>query len=311
MKLRLVFICFFLTSYIFAQGEWTSEDILVTNDSIQLPGTLTYDTAVNKQPLIIFVPGSGNPDRNGNQPQFSVNGNYIKQFNDALNAEGIALFRYDKRNVTASNLKHLLEHFEFNDLVTDVTAIIDKFKEDNRFSSICLVGHSQGSLVAMLAVNEHVDKYVSLAGLSETADKTIIRQIKAQSEALSKVAASHIDELKNTGTIAEVNPMLVTLFAKPNQPFLSSYFNNDPTDIIKTLKVPILIINGTKDLQVTEEDARNLHRSQPNSKLVLIENMNHVLKTIEKDEDNLASYSSPDYELSEELVSTIAEFIKQ
>lgn len=39
--------------------------------------------------------------------------------------------------------------------------------------------------------------------------------------------------------------------------------------------------------------------------------MNHVLKIIEKDENNFASYSSPDYKLSEELVTTIEAFIKQ
>ena len=74
--------------------------------------------------------------------------------------------------------------------------------------------------------------------------------------------------------------------------------------------MPILILNGTKDLQVTVEDANNLHNAQPNSELVIIENMNHVLKTIEKDEDNLTSYSSPDFPLSSELISAIENFIK-
>ncbi len=311
MIFRILLLSVVFSVSAFAQGKWTAEDILVTNDSIKLPGTLTYDKSVEQQPLVIFVPGSGNPDRNGNQPQFGVNGNYIKQLSEALNAQDIAFFRYDKRNVTTSNIKHILKSYEFGDLVKDVSAIIEQFKDDKRFKSITLIGHSQGSLVAMLAVNHNIDKYISLAGLGESADKTIVRQLKAQSEAYAEIAEAHIDELKTTGTIKEVNPMLASLFAKPNHQFLSSYFLVDPTEMIKKLKIPILIINGTKDLQVTEDDAKNLHQANPNSELVLIDNMNHVLKIIEKDEDNLASYSSPDFKLSDTLVTTIESFIKQ
>ena len=311
MIYRFILLFLFISSSVFAQGEWIAEDILVTNDSIKLPGTLTYDKSEKQQPLIIFVPGSGNPDRNGNQPQFGVNGNYIKQLSEALNKKGIAFFRYDKRNVTSSNIQHILKSYEFQDLVKDVNSIINNFKNDKRFNQITLVGHSQGSLVAMMAANEHVDNYISLAGLGETADKAIIRQLKAQSKDYAKIAATHIDELKSTGTIKEVNPMLASLFAKPNHQFMSSYINLDPNEEIKKLTIPILIINGTKDLQVTEVDAKNLHKSQPNSELIIIDNMNHVLKNIENNDDNLASYSSPDFKLSEELVTAIETFVKK
>ena len=82
-----------------------------------------------------------------------------------------------------------------------------------------MVGHSQGSLVAMLATNEQVDKYVSLAGLGETVDKAMIRQVTAQSEVLGAKTAEHFKELKETGDIKNVDPMLLSLFAKPNLPF--------------------------------------------------------------------------------------------
>lgn len=311
MKLKLFVATFFCFSLLHAQDNFISEDILVMNDSIQLPGTLTYHPELKEQPLLIFVSGSGNPDRNGNQPQFGVNGNYIKQFSEAMNQKGIAFFRYDKRNVTTSNIKFIMESYEFQDLVKDVSAIIDQFKDDKRFSSITLIGHSQGSLVAMMATNEHIDKYISLAGLGESVDKTIIRQYNAQSPELAKVVAAHIDELKSTGTIEDINPMLMGMFAKQNHQFLKSYLKLDPTEEIKTLEIPILVINGTKDVQVEVKDAENLHNANPDSKLVIIDNMNHVLKVIEKDENNLASYMSPDFPLSEELVTTVENFIKK
>lgn len=311
MKLKLYIIALLCFSVMQAQKDLISEDILIQNDSIKLPGTLSYNANLAKQPLIIFIPGSGNPDRNGNQPQFGVNGNYIKQFSEALNNKGFAFFRYDKRNVTASNIKHIMKSYVFKDLVEDTRAIIDTFKDDERFSSLTLIGHSQGSLVAMMAATQDVDKYISLAGIGESVDKTLFRQYNAQSPDLAKIVQSHIDELTATGTIKEINPMLMGLFAEPNHQFLSSYLKLDPTVEIQKLNIPVLIINGTKDIQVQVKDAENLHNAFPSSELVIIDNMNHVLKDIEKDEDNLASYSSPDFMLSEKLVNVVETFIKQ
>ncbi len=312
MKFKLLLACIVISFYGIAQNTFTSEDLLIMNDSIQLPGTLTYHADVKQQPLLIFVSGSGNPDRNGNQPQYGVNGNYIKQFAEAMTNKGIAFFRFDKRNVTPSNIKHILKSYEFNDLVEDVKAVIKNFKNDERFSSINVIGHSQGSLVAMMAINNNdINKYISLAGLGESVDKTLIRQYNGQNPELAKIVKTHIDELKNTGSIKEINPMLMGLFAKQNHQFLSSYLKLDPIEEIKKLHIPILIINGTKDIQVEEKDAENLHKANPKSELVIIDNMNHVLKTIEKDEDNMASYMSPDFKLSEELIEVVERFIKK
>lgn len=304
-------IILFITSISAAQSEIISEDFLLMNDSIQLPGTLTYNKELKQQPLIIFVQGSGNPDRNGNQPAFGVNINYIKLLRDKLNKNGFAFYSYDKRNVTPSNIKHILKSFVFKDLADDAKKAIENFESDERFNQIIIIGHSQGSLVAMLAANENVDKYISLAGLSESVDKAITRQVTGQSKVLGEVTARHFKELSETGKIKEVNPQLLSIFAKPNLPFFKSYLKYDPKEEINKLNMPCLIINGTKDIQVEIEDAKKLHKAKPEAQLSIIENMNHVLKIITKDEDNLKSYSSPDFPLSEELVNVITEFIKK
>ncbi|WP_299524388.1 alpha/beta hydrolase [Winogradskyella sp.] len=304
----LVFICFLSG---IAQSETTTEEFLLMNDSIQLPGTLTYNKNLEQQPLVIFVQGSGNPDRNGNQTALGVNANYIKALRDSLNKNNIAFYSYDKRNVTKANIPILINHFVFEDLVADVRTVIDSFKSDKRFNSITLLGHSQGSLVAMLAVSDDIDKYISLAGLGESVDNAITRQISAQSESLGQTTKDHFKELKSTGKIKEVNPMLLSIFAEANLDFLKSYMEYQPTNEISKLKIPTLIINGTKDIQVTVKDAEALHKANPSSKLVIIENMNHVLKTIEKDSDNLTSYSKADFPLSQELITVITKFITQ
>jgi pimeloyl-ACP methyl ester carboxylesterase len=311
MKNIVYFLIWLITNSIVAQVVITSEDVLIMNDSIKLPGTLTFDSALKKQPLVIFIHGSGNVDRNGNQGQLAK-GNYIKQLSDSLTQKGIAFYRYDKRTSNPDNFKFIMSELVFDKFVEDAVLTIDKFKDDKRFSSITLIGHSQGSLIAMLASKENVTKYISLAGPGEAIDKTIIKQVRTQNgDSLANIVSNHFKELNETGTIVNVDPNLISLFNKPNQPFFASWMKYNPTDEIKKLNIPILILNGNKDLQVKIEDANNLHKANPKSTLVIIENMNHVLKTITKDEDNLKSYSSPDFPLSKELIATIEAFIKK
>lgn len=300
-----------LNSLVFAQNEIVSEEIKLNNDSIRLPGTLMYDQSLDKQPLIIYVHGSGNVDRNGNQAG-AVKANYIKQLSEALSQNGIGFYRYDKRTSTKENMKFLMSGITLLDFVDDVKVAIENFKDDTRFSTINLIGHSQGSLVGMLALSEEVNKYISVAGPVSSIDKTITEQIRKQSgDSLAGIVASHFKELKTTGAIENVNPMLFQLFNPQNLPFFESWIKYSPEQEIKKLNVPTLIVNGTKDLQVSVEGAKALHDANPDAELAIIENMNHVLKNIEKDEDNLKSYSSPDFPISEELVEVISSFIKK
>ncbi len=308
---NLGLILVFLSSVMYAQNEIISEDYALTNDSIKLPGTLTYDKSINDQPLVIFVHGSGNVDRNGNQG-VAVRANYIKQLSEALNQNGIAFYRYDKRTANKANMKFLMSGITFSDFVDDVKVAVNNFKVDSRFSSISLIGHSQGSLVAMLALSEKVDKYISLAGPASPIDETITAQLRKQNgDSIANIADSHFKELRKTGTIENVNPMLYQIFNPQNLPFFKSWIKYNPKQEIQKTETPTLIINGNKDIQVSQEEAEILHQAKANSKLVIIEDMNHVLKTIEKDEDNLKSYSSPDFPLSEKLVNVITDFLKK
>jgi pimeloyl-ACP methyl ester carboxylesterase len=284
---------------------------MIWNDSIQLPGTLTYSKATLPQPIAIFVHGSGNIDRNGNQARANIKGNYIQQLADSLNQKGIAFYRYDKRTATPENFKYIIGNMVYDYLVDDLKLAIQKFKNDDRFSSITLIGHSQGSLTAILAAQTNVSKYISLAGTGEGMDSFIINSYKQVSEEMSNKAKAQIDELLDTGEIKNVEPSMAHLFNKPNQTFLASWMSYNPAVEIKKLNIPVLILNGSKDLQVTVINAKMLHEAKPDSELKIIENMNHMLKHITKDEDNMKSYFSPDYPLSQSLVETISTFISK
>lgn len=303
MNRVILYLAFYITGVTITIGQVKSEEILIKNNTIELPGTLTY-LEPNK-PLIIWVHGSGGVDRNGNQSK------YIQQFREAINKHNIAFFSYDKRTANPKNASILKKNgVVFSDFIDDVKKAVNYFKDDERFSEIILVGHSQGSLVAMLAL-DNVDKYISIAGAGETIDKILIRQITRQNPIYGAITEKYLNELKETGTIKEVDPNLMSLFAKQNQPFLISWIQLNPLKIIKKVTVPTLIINGDKDFQVLAKDAKNLKEAKPEAQLVIIKNMNHVLKHIEKDKNNLNSYLSPDFPISKKLIKTVTNFIQK
>ncbi|WBX70616.1 alpha/beta hydrolase family protein [Tenacibaculum retecalamus] len=303
----LTIIIFYTFSSVVSFAQIKSEEILIKNNEIELPGTLTFTS--EKTPLLIWIHGSGNVDRDGNQRPY-VKANYIKQFRDSVNQQGIAFFSYDKRTANQKNMPILKKGVLFDSFISDTQKIISHFKNNKRFSEISLIGHSQGSLIAMLA-SKNSNKYISLAGSSNSIDQKIVEQMRAKNPLIVNTLQEHFKELKETGGIKNVDPTLVTIFNPQNTPFFKSWMKYNPSEEIKKLEIPVLIINGTKDLQVSIEDAKTLHKSSLKSELVLIENMNHVLKHIDKDENNMKSYFSADFPLSDKLIKTVVTFVKK
>ncbi len=308
LKIVVLLLCCLL-SRLYGQ-EPLVENLALHHGEIVLPGTLTFVPDGKKLPLIIFVHGSGNIDRDGNQAGLAINANYIKTLSDSLVRRGIAFYRYDKRTATKGNLDKLSANITLNDFVEDVQRAIDYFKEDTRFSEIVLIGHSQGSLVAMLAVDESISKYVSLAGSGEPIDRTIVDQLSKQQKEMGVVAQQYFDELRETDTIETVNPFLLGLFAPKNQKFLKHWMMLDPREEIAKVSVPTLILNGDADLQIGVGNAENLHKALPGSTLKIIPRMNHVLKEVHSETENVAAYTDEKFPLSTILVDVITEFIK-
>lgn len=299
-------ICFFFLLQLNAQ-EIISEEIRITNGDILLPGTLSYPNN-SENPLVIFIQGSGNIDRDGNQAGTFVQAAYIKTLRDSLNARGIGFYSYDKRTSVGANMSKLKD-IVFEDLVSDARLAVDKFASDKRFGSLHLIGHSQGSMVAMMSISPGVDSFISLAGPGVSIDTKIVEQISKQSAELGTIAEEHFKELQETDTIAEINPMLYSIFAPQNHRFLKQYATLDPSVEIAKVSVPTLIINGEADLQVSTDDARLLHEALPGSRLEIIPKLNHVLKEVNSQVENQQAYMQPDIPLSGALLNSLVSFI--
>ncbi|MBU2998072.1 alpha/beta hydrolase [Cellulophaga baltica] len=298
-----------ILSYILSFSQIIKEEINLTNNKISIPGTLSYSKIDKKQPLVIFIHGSGNIDRNGNQKGTPIQINYIKALADSLNNQSIAFYRYDKRTSIPQNLDQLKD-ITIDDFVQDAKVVIHYFKSDDRFSGIHLIGHSQGSLVAMLAAKNDVKSYISMAGAGETFDKIVVQQISAQNPELGNIAKDHFIELMEKDSIAAVNPMLQAIFAPQNRSFVKHWVAINPEKEIKKLNIPILILNGDADTQVTVSNAEKLKTACSKAKLEIIPKMNHLMKEVNSLTENQQAYIDAKYPISPKMLETLIEFIK-
>jgi len=291
----------------FAQMNPFTENLVSVNKLID--GTLTIPENIENPPLVILIQGSGPTDRDGNQ--MMMKNDASKKIAHQLAENGIASYRFDKRIFKMNKFNIKEADLRFEDFVTDVNSILEYFKADKNFDKIILAGHSEGSLIGMLAAQEGADAFISLAGPGRSIDKIVVEQLAKQSEELSENARQAFDEMGKTGSTSNYSPYLESIFRPSVQPYIHSWMKYDPALEIAKLEVPILIINGSFDLQVDSTDAEILNAAAPNSKLVILKNMNHIFREIKGENlENTKAYNEPNRPLHPELIPVLTDFIK-
>ncbi|REG87612.1 alpha/beta hydrolase family protein [Winogradskyella sediminis] len=275
-----------------------------------IDGTLLTPNALEQPNLAIIIAGSGPTNRNGNQ-NFLKN-NSLKKLAEGLTKNGIATFRYDKRIVKQIRNNNVDKDMMFDDFVEDASDVLNYFKALDKYNKIYIIGHSQGSLVGMLAAKDKADGFISLAGAGNNIGDVIIDQVAQTAPMFNDDTKRVVNSLKEGKTTTDYPPALASIFNVELQPFMMNWMTYSPSDIIKELKIPVLIINGTKDLQVSVSEAEVLKEANENAELLLIENMNHVLFEIEGgDLENSKSYNESFRTISPELITGITSFIEK
>jgi pimeloyl-ACP methyl ester carboxylesterase len=245
-------------------------------------GTLTLPAGRVKPPVVLVIAGSGPTDRNGNASTLVLN--MYTKLAAALAERGIATVRYDKRGIAASAAAAPDETaIRFDTYVADGEAWIRKLRADGRFASVSVVGHSEGSLVGMIASQRApVDAYVSLEGAGFPANVVLARQIatnlapypelKAQSD---RILASLVSG--KLVAASDVPTPLLSLYRPSVQPYLMSWFAYDPRVEIARATGRVTIVQGTHDVQVSIDDGKALAAARPTATFVLVDGMTHVL----------------------------------
>ena len=278
---------------------------LVVNQHIE--GTLYTPIENETSPLVIFIAGSGPTDRDGNQ-SFMKN-DMLKKMATFLSNNGVSTFRYDKRIVKQIRTNSIDKNISFDDFVTDARSVINFF--NSKYETIIVAGHSQGSLVGLLALNQSVDAFISLAGAGKPIDQILEEQISKSAPMFLEDSKRVLATLKSGKTTKDYPLPLASIFSLEIQPFMTNWMQYNPIEVINKQEIPILIINGDKDLQVGIEEAKLLHEAAQNGQLLIVENMNHVLVNIEGDDlENMKSYNITTLEIAQEVSDRMLDFVK-
>lgn len=300
-----------------AQVSVNSEDVTLKTPTGNIYGTLELPASKSQVPLALIIAGSGPTDRNGNTPLLPGPNNSLKMLAEGLAARGIASLRYDKRGIAASAAAMTSEaDIRFSNYIDDAEAWIKQLRADKRFSTITVIGHSEGSLIGMVAAREAgADGYVSLEGAGRKAQDLLAEQLKAQPlppemfAQIQRILAS-----LSAGSIPptdSVPPMLAPLFRPSVMPYLVSWFKYDPAAEIGKLNVPVMIIQGTTDIQTSMTDADALAAGNKSAKFLKIEGMNHIFKEVSGDRlAQIPKYSDPSLPVIPKLLDEVATFIK-
>jgi len=291
----------------------------VTAPGPQGPLEGTYLDAGKHTPVVLIIPGSGPTDRDGNNP-LGITAAPYRLLAEALATQAVSSVRIDKRGIGGS--KGAVadgNKVTIADYVTDTHNWIAAIRKRTGVKCVWVLGHSEGSLVALAAAQQPdgMCGVISVSGAGRKLSDVIRDQLRANpaNAPLLDQAMAALDALEKGQhvDVSGMNPALLRLFAPQVQDFLIDDFRHDPAKLAASLKLPLLIVQGERDIQVSAADARALAAAQPKAKLVLVPAMNHVLKDVANDERsaNVATYSDFSLPVDSALVDAVASFVKR
>jgi len=325
-KFLLTVVCCFTAIISFAQNAKENcsakdnvakeEQVILETATGSICGKLLVPNVNVKCPVVLIIAGSGPTDMDGNSALFKGKNNSLKYLAEGIAANGVASLRFDKRGIAGSAKAAKSEaDLRFEDYVNDAGGWVEFLKKDKRFSGISVAGHSEGSLIGMIVCSKEsgVKSFISIAGAGYPANEIIETQLASQPDEVQQNVARIDDSLKAGKTVNEIPSYLMSLYRPSVQPYMISWFKYDPRNIIKTLTLPVLILQGDADIQVSVDDAKSLQTACPAAKMLIIKGMNHIFKAcdITDIQKQLASFEDLSLPVNAELVSEICNFVKR
>lgn len=269
---------------------------------------------------VLIVAGSGPTDRNGNSGA-GLNTYSYKMLGETLAHSGYAVMRYDKRGIGGSPIPaEDIPSLVFENYIDDARACA-KFLRAEGFERVIVAGHSEGGLIALqLAAEEAccLDGVVLLCApgynMAEILNYQLSQQLVPAYMGLMVKSTAIINSLKAGRMVAQedIPAELMSLFHPTVQPFIISNMRYEPTELAAKCRVPMLIVSGGRDIQVSVSNGERLHGANPAAEHRMFENMTHVLKdadTSDRMMQVMSIYTNANLAITEALAPAIVEFI--
>ena len=303
-------------------ASYTETDVSVGEGKLALPGTLAMPKNARQEsnrlvPAIVLVHGSGPHDRDE-----TIGPN--KPFLDlarGLAAQGIAVLRYEKRT-KARPQDFTSGVFGVDDETTnDAVLAVDTLRKVEGIdpSRVFVLGHSQGGMMAprIAAVSGHVAGLVLMAAPARSLLDIVIEQNRrlavlddnktsdAERDAINTLI-QQVAMTRDAGTDATTK----TVMGMP-----AGYWRSidavDPVAEAKSVDLPMLVLQGARDIQVVDADWQRWRGGfHDNAKVAfkLYEKVNHLGIAGEGD-GNLAEYANPGH-VDAQLIDDVATWVK-
>jgi pimeloyl-ACP methyl ester carboxylesterase len=296
----------------------TEQEVTFQSGPLRLAGTLTLPGAEGRFPAVLLIPGSGRVDRDESAKRLPIN--TFGEMAPYMAGQGLATLRYDKRGVGAS--EGSFWDTGFFDNVSDALAALSFLKSDKRIrpDGIFLLGHSEGALTStrMAATGADVAGVVLLSGSAHRGEEILVWQAQQVIKGMhgpnkwlidflhldvQKIQQKQLDKIRRSTR----NWYRVQLIAKMNAKWMREFMAYDPAQDLPKIRVPVLAITGSKDIQVDPADLERM------AELVTSEferhevpDMTHMLRP-EPGEPTLSTYKQQVRQpLDEQLLPLIA-----
>ncbi len=288
------------------------EEVKIFSGDVQLAGSFVpVDTP---KAAALILPGSGPTDRDGNSLT-GLNSDTYKLLAEGLATQNIATLRADKRGLGDSTGD--ANDVTLSDYADDASKWMDAVLLRSGLNCVWLIGHSEGGLIAMMTTlaRDDVCGMVLLAAPGRGLDEILIEQLSAVPEIAAQMDAVRyfLEKLKAGQTIGDTDipDVMANILPRAVHGFIGDAMRFDPIAAAGQIAIPVLIIQGDRDLQTKPVDATNLDRAFTTSRMVRFPDMAHMLKSTRDPsiEANLETYSNPNLALTSGLIDAIANFM--
>ncbi|MFI4936533.1 MAG: alpha/beta hydrolase [Caulobacterales bacterium] len=282
-----------------------------------LKGTMLAPPGATTASVVLIIPGSGPTDRDGDSP-LGVKASSYRLLAEALAGLGVTSVRIDKRGSFASAGAALdPQRMTMADYAADTHAWVADMRRRTGARCVWLLGHSEGGLVALITAQTANDicGLVLVSAAGRRLSDVMREQFKANpaNAPILDQALGAIDKLEagQSVDVTGMHPAVAQVFRPAVQNYLIDEYRYDPPELVKTYRGPVLVLQGTTDLQVSLADAERLASARPGVKLVELAGVNHMLKLAPADRTaNLATYADPSLPLAPGVADAIAAFVK-